>query len=49
MKKLMSIRMRASRAVKNPKSKIQNLKSSEIHISGAEGLYEALDVQNAVK
>jgi len=41
--------MRASKAAKNLKSKIQNLKSSEVHISGAEGLYEALDVQNAVK
>ncbi len=43
--------MRASQEVKSQKSKIKNQKSkpAEIHISGAEGLYEALEIQGIVK
>jgi 6-carboxyhexanoate--CoA ligase len=42
MKNPVSIRMRASKVLRNPKS-------SEIHISGAEGLYEDGDVQKVVR
>ncbi|MEW6416795.1 MAG: 6-carboxyhexanoate--CoA ligase [Nitrospirota bacterium] len=50
-KSLWSIRMRASKEVKtkNSKFKIQNSKTSEIHISGAEGLYDMSDIQRIVK
>jgi 6-carboxyhexanoate--CoA ligase len=48
MRNLVSIRMRASRALRNPKPKIHNPKLSEIHISGAEGLYEPVDMKSAV-
>lgn len=44
MKNLYSIRMRASKEVKS-----QNSKLTEIHISGAEGLYEASEIQRIVK
>jgi 6-carboxyhexanoate--CoA ligase len=51
MKNLWSIRMRASKEVQSPKkSKVQspNTKIPEIHISGAEGLYEKSDIQKIV-
>ena len=41
--------MRASRVLRNPKPKIQDSKLSEIHISGAEGLYEASEIKKVVK
>ena len=44
MKNIYSIRMRASKEVKSQKSKL-----TEIHISGAEGLYEASEIQKIVK
>jgi 6-carboxyhexanoate--CoA ligase len=44
MKNIYSIRMRASKEVKS-----QKLKLTEIHISGAEGLYEASEIQKIVK
>src|SRR4030066_189094 len=44
MKNIYSIRMRASKEVKSQKSKL-----TEIHISGAEGLYEASEIQRIVK
>ena len=44
MENLYSIRMRASKEVKS-----QNSKLTEIHISGAEGLYEASEIQKIVK
>ncbi|PIQ93498.1 MAG: 6-carboxyhexanoate--CoA ligase [Nitrospirae bacterium CG_4_10_14_0_8_um_filter_41_23] len=49
MENLWSIRMRASKKAKNSNSKILNPKSDEIHISGAEGLYEASEIQRIVK
>jgi 6-carboxyhexanoate--CoA ligase len=51
MKNLWSIRMRASKTVKSqkPKLKTQNSKYTEIHISGAEGLYEATEIQRVVQ
>jgi 6-carboxyhexanoate--CoA ligase len=55
-KNLWSIRMRASKEVKTKNSKFnpesssgQNSKPHEIHISGAEGLYEMSDIQGIVK
>jgi 6-carboxyhexanoate--CoA ligase len=47
MNKLLNIRMRASREVSNQRSAVSNKK--EIHISGAEGLYGAPEVQKVVK
>jgi 6-carboxyhexanoate--CoA ligase len=44
MENIYSIRMRASKEVKSQKSKV-----TEIHISGAEGLYEASEIQRIVK
>jgi len=41
--------MRASRSLIDSKSRTQDLKLSEMHISGAEGLYEASDIQKVVK
>jgi 6-carboxyhexanoate--CoA ligase len=51
MKNLWSIRMRASKTVKSQKSKAktQNSKYTEIHISGAEGLYETSEIQRVVR
>jgi 6-carboxyhexanoate--CoA ligase len=51
MKNLWSIRMRASKTVKSQRSKLktQNSKYTEIHISGAEGLYEATEIQRVVR
>ncbi|OGW52926.1 MAG: 6-carboxyhexanoate--CoA ligase [Nitrospirae bacterium RBG_13_43_8] len=51
MKNLWSIRMRASKKVKSQKSKVktQNSKYTEIHISGAEGLYETSEIQKVVR
>jgi 6-carboxyhexanoate--CoA ligase len=51
MKNLWSIRMRASRKIKfrNSKFEIRNLECNEIHISGAEGLYEKSDIQKIVR
>ncbi|MEW6215698.1 MAG: 6-carboxyhexanoate--CoA ligase [Nitrospirota bacterium] len=58
MKDLWSIRMRASRNVKCQKSKVKcqnlkletrNSKLAEVHISGAEGLYEASEIQRVVR
>jgi 6-carboxyhexanoate--CoA ligase len=58
MKNLWSIRMRASKTVKSPKSKVQSpklkpktqkSKHTEIHISGAEGLYEISEIQRVVR
>jgi 6-carboxyhexanoate--CoA ligase len=51
MKNLWSIRMRASKTVKSQKSKLktQNSKHTEIHISGAEGLYETSEIQRVVR
>jgi 6-carboxyhexanoate--CoA ligase len=46
-KSLWSIRMRASQQKSEVKSK--NSKTSEIHISGAEGLHEMSDIQGIVK
>ncbi len=43
MKDLWNVRMRASRRLG------RNLKAREIHISGAEGLYESPDIQKATK
>ncbi|MEW6585956.1 MAG: 6-carboxyhexanoate--CoA ligase [Nitrospirota bacterium] len=47
MKRFWSIRMRASKRIQNSKFKIQN--SGEIHISGAEGLYEDSDIQRIIR
>ncbi len=44
MKNLWSIRMRASKTVKS-----QNSKLTEVHISGAEGLYETSEIQRVVR
>jgi 6-carboxyhexanoate--CoA ligase len=44
MKNLWSIRMRASK-VKTQSSKLKSQNSNDIHISGAEGLYEKSDIQ----
>jgi len=43
--------MRASKTVKSQKSKVktQNSKYTEIHISGAEGLYETSEIQRVVR
>jgi 6-carboxyhexanoate--CoA ligase len=41
--------MRASKALKNSGFRIQDPALSEMHISGAEGLYSASDIQKAVK
>lgn len=58
MKKLFSIRMRASKQVERSKVKVQSLKSKienqktkikEIHISGAEGIYKKSEIQKIVK
>jgi 6-carboxyhexanoate--CoA ligase len=51
MKDLLSIRMRASKKVQSPKSKVQSKKSriTEVHISGAEGLFRKSDIQKTVK
>jgi 6-carboxyhexanoate--CoA ligase len=51
MKDLLSIRMRASKQVQSPKSKVQSKKSRfiEVHISGAEGLYKSSEIQTTVK
>jgi 6-carboxyhexanoate--CoA ligase len=58
MKSLWSIRMRASKEVKseklrvksvNSKLKTQNSKLTEVHISGAEGLYGSSEIQRVVK
>ena len=51
MKNLWSIRMRASKTVKSQKSKrkTQNSKLTEVHISGAEGLYETSEIQRVVQ
>ena len=58
MNNLWSIRMRASKTVKSQKSKVKspnlklktlNSKLSEIHISGAEGLYKKSEIQTVVK
>jgi 6-carboxyhexanoate--CoA ligase len=57
MRNLWSIRMRASKTVKSKTSKVksrnlkrktQNLKMTEIHISGAEGLYDSGDIKKVV-
>jgi 6-carboxyhexanoate--CoA ligase len=47
MKKLWSIRMRASRTM--GKKRLEGDSGKEIHISGAEGLYEAADIRKVVK
>jgi 6-carboxyhexanoate--CoA ligase len=58
MKNLWSIRMRASQRVRSQKSEVRSRKSknknqksklAEIHISGAEGLYEVSEIQGTVK
>jgi 6-carboxyhexanoate--CoA ligase len=49
MENLWSIRMRSSKKARNSNFKILNPKSDEIHISGAEGLYEASEIQRIVK
>jgi 6-carboxyhexanoate--CoA ligase len=51
MENLLSIRMRASKQVQSPKSKVQSKKSkiTEMHISGAEGLYERSEIQKVVR
>ncbi len=43
MKNLWNVRMRASKRLG------RNLKAREVHISGAEGLYEGQDIQKATK
>jgi 6-carboxyhexanoate--CoA ligase len=47
MKNLWSIRMRASKALSNQRSAVSSKK--EIHISGAEGIYKAPEIQGIVK
>ncbi len=47
MEKLISIRMRASKKVDSKQHEVNRQK--EIHISGAEGLYEVGDIQRVVK
>jgi len=47
MKNLWSIRMRASKRVES--SKHEAGRGKEVHISGAEGLYEASEIQRTVK
>ncbi|MEW6571120.1 MAG: 6-carboxyhexanoate--CoA ligase [Nitrospirota bacterium] len=51
MKNIWSIRIRASKTVRGLKSKAQrpNTEFAEIHISGAEGLYEKQDIERIVK
>jgi 6-carboxyhexanoate--CoA ligase len=58
MNNLWSIRMRASKNVRSQKSEVRNRKLkkknqksklAEIHISGAEGLYEVSDIQEVIK
>jgi 6-carboxyhexanoate--CoA ligase len=51
MKNLWSIRLRASKTVKRQTSNVKNQKSkhTEIHISGAEGLYETSEIQRVVR
>ncbi|MFA4919950.1 MAG: hypothetical protein WC581_11970 [Thermodesulfovibrionales bacterium] len=58
MKKPVSIRMRASKIIQNArpgespgatKLKTQNKNISEIHISGAEGVYESSEIFEKVK
>ena len=58
MENLWSIRIRASKEVKRQKSKVkrqnskletQNSKLTEVHISGAEGIYEGAKIQGIVK
>lgn len=55
---LYSVRMRASKTVRSQESgvgsqesesKIQNPKSGEMHISGAEGIYELSDIDRVIK
>jgi 6-carboxyhexanoate--CoA ligase len=48
---MFSIRMRASQKVRTKKSEVKsrNTKNAEIHISGAEGLYEASEIHRVVK
>jgi 6-carboxyhexanoate--CoA ligase len=58
MKNLWSIRMRASKRISNQRSavssqtsklKTQNSKLNEMHISGAEGIYKASEIQGIVE
>jgi 6-carboxyhexanoate--CoA ligase len=58
MNNLWNIRMRASKMVKSPKSKVQspnlrpktrNSRLNEIHISGAEGLYKKSEISEVVQ
>jgi 6-carboxyhexanoate--CoA ligase len=51
MEKLWNIRMRASRGIRSQKSETrrQKQKTSEIHISGAEGLYPASDIERILR
>jgi len=51
MKDLLSIRMRASKHVQSPKSKVQSKKSkiTEVHISGAEGMFRKSDIHKTVE
>ena len=51
MENLLSIRMRASKQVQSPKSKVQSVKSkiTEVHISGAEGIFRKSDIHKTVK
>ena len=46
---LWSVRMRASRQVQSQKSKVKSPKTNEIHISGAEGLYELSEIPEITK
>jgi len=46
---LWSVRMRASRQVKSQKSKVRGPRLDEVHISGAEGLYEFSEVPEITK
>jgi 6-carboxyhexanoate--CoA ligase len=48
---MFSIRMRASQQIRTKKSEVKsrNTKNAEIHISGAEGLYEASEIHRVVK
>jgi len=47
----LSIRMRASKQVKSKKSKVRSKKSkiTEVHISGAEGMFRKFDIHKTVK
>jgi 6-carboxyhexanoate--CoA ligase len=51
MKDLLSIRMRASKQIQSPKSKVQSKKSkiTEVHISGAEGMFRKSEIHKTVK